>query len=266
MTDEINNPTLQEIWETLSAVDCSEHTEAKGNLTYLSWAWCWGILMENFPYAQYEFGENETHADGSMTVHCTVTIGDCRRNMWLPVMDYKNKAIGNPDARDISDNKMRCLTKCIAMFGLGHYIYAGEDLPASPSEENGGETPQKGNGKARGKAETPPAAPREPEIDVPELSESLQDLVESKDIEAYNGTDSDVTLPFLPRTEDGATVWLDNVITILRDEDTDDIESVWENNKKGIEMLSEYGHLFERLQEEFSKKSKQIEEESENAE
>jgi hypothetical protein len=26
---------------------------------------------------------------------------------------------------------MRCLVKCIAVFGLGHYIYAGEDLPLS---------------------------------------------------------------------------------------------------------------------------------------
>ena len=30
---------------------------------------------------------------------------------------------------------MRCLTKNLAMFGLGHYIYAGEDLPEA-------ETPQ----------------------------------------------------------------------------------------------------------------------------
>ena len=39
-------------------------------------------------------------------------------------------AIPNPNSRHISDNKMRCLTKCISMFGLGHYIYAGEDLPS----------------------------------------------------------------------------------------------------------------------------------------
>ena len=51
--------------------------------------------------------------------------------MWLPVMDYKNQAIANPTARQISDTKMRCLVKCISMFGLGHYIYAGEDLPNS---------------------------------------------------------------------------------------------------------------------------------------
>ena len=29
---------------------------------------------------------------------------------------------------------MRCLVKCLAMFGLGHYIYAGEDLPSADEE------------------------------------------------------------------------------------------------------------------------------------
>jgi hypothetical protein len=42
---------------------------------------------------------------------------------------FKNAAVSNPSARDIGDSKMRCLVKCMAMFGLGHYIYAGEDLP-----------------------------------------------------------------------------------------------------------------------------------------
>lgn len=119
--------TYQKIWNTLSSVDCNEHTEKKGGLTYLSWAWAWQILMEHYAMATFEFGENETHIDGSMTVHCTVKIGECQRSMWLPVMNYKNAAIINPNARDISDNKMRCLTKTLALMGLGHYIYSGED-------------------------------------------------------------------------------------------------------------------------------------------
>jgi len=45
------------------------------------------------------------------------------------------KATVNPDARQISDAKMRCLVKCIAMFGLGHYIYAGEDIPSADKEK-----------------------------------------------------------------------------------------------------------------------------------
>jgi len=126
--------THQNIWNTLSSVDCNEHTEKKGNLTYLSWAWAWGILMEHYPGATFEFADNETHADGSMTVHCTVTIGECQRSMWLPVMDYKNAAIKAPNARDISDNKMRCLTKTLSLLGLGHYIYSGEDIPSSSKQ------------------------------------------------------------------------------------------------------------------------------------
>jgi hypothetical protein len=55
--------------------------------------------------------------------------------MWLPVMNHKNQAISNPDAFQINTAKMRCLTKCLAMFGLGHYIYAGEDLPEVEQEK-----------------------------------------------------------------------------------------------------------------------------------
>ena len=91
--------------------------------------------MEHYPGATFEFADNETHADGSMTVHCTVTIGECQRSMWLPVMDYKNSAIKSPNSRDISDNKMRCLTKALAVFGLGHYLYAGEDTINADSAE-----------------------------------------------------------------------------------------------------------------------------------
>jgi len=44
-------------------------------------------------------------------------------------MDNRNNAVMQPNSRAISDTKMRCLVKAIAMFGLGSYIYAGEDLP-----------------------------------------------------------------------------------------------------------------------------------------
>lgn len=122
--------TYESIWQTLIKVDVSRHVEKKNGLSYLSWAWAWGVLMEEFPSAAYEFDPHELHNDGTVTVHCTVRIGNCHRSMWLPVMDFKNAAIRNPDARKISDTRMRCLVKCISMFGLGHAIYAGEDISA----------------------------------------------------------------------------------------------------------------------------------------
>lgn len=123
-----------EIWKKLSAIDVSEHTEKKNGLTYLSWAWAWGVLMEHYPDAQYHFTINK-HDDSTAEVHCVLNIGNCVRTMDLPVLDYRNKPIPNPNAFNYNTTKMRCLVKTMAMFGLGHYIYAGEDLPQAVKQE-----------------------------------------------------------------------------------------------------------------------------------
>lgn len=129
-----SSPTFAEIWATLSNVDVSKHVKKVNRCSYLSWAWAWGVLMEHYPEATYYFHDDTVHPDGTVTVNCGVTIGSCDRSMWLPVMTgYQHCAKPNPDARDISDCRMRCLVKCLALFGLGHYIYAGEDLPTAAS-------------------------------------------------------------------------------------------------------------------------------------
>jgi hypothetical protein len=48
---------------------------------------------------------------------------------------------------DINTTIMRCLVKNIALFGLGHYIYAGEDLPIQ-DEQTPPPAPPKTNGAA----------------------------------------------------------------------------------------------------------------------
>jgi hypothetical protein len=127
------------VWETLSAIDVSAKIEKKGNLSYLSWAWAWGVLKSHYPRSSYELSPPVFFADGSCEVWVKLTVVDGDQSqthdMWLPVMDHKNNAIKNPDSRKISDARMRCLVKAIAMFGLGHYIYAGEDLPESTKHE-----------------------------------------------------------------------------------------------------------------------------------
>jgi len=90
-----------EIWNTLSKIDVSKHVEKKNGLSYLSWAWAWGVLMDKYPDAQYDFNELEVHADATVTVHCVVFIKNCRRTMWLPVMDHRNNAIKNPDLQSL---------------------------------------------------------------------------------------------------------------------------------------------------------------------
>ena len=132
----MSDTTFGEIWKTLSKIDVKDHTKKVNNCTYLSWAWAWGVLMDHYPDATYVFHEPTIFEDGSVEVGCTVQIDGNERYMWLPVMvGYKHAAQINPDARAISDARMRCLVKCLAMFGLGHYIYAGEDIPEALKPE-----------------------------------------------------------------------------------------------------------------------------------
>lgn len=129
---------MARVWADLSAINVNDHVQKKANLSYLSWTWAWSTLMSKYPESYYVFNDCNQE-DGSVMVECVLTIHEgeevATRTMWLPVMDHRNKAIINPNARDISDARMRCLVKCMAMFGLGFYIYAGEDIPTAEKEE-----------------------------------------------------------------------------------------------------------------------------------
>ena len=67
--------------------------------------------------------------NGTAMVFFTVTMFDKPMTCQLPVMDYRNKAILNPDAFAVNTAIMRCMTKALALHGLGLYLYSGEDVP-----------------------------------------------------------------------------------------------------------------------------------------
>ena len=118
----------------LLLVNVNEHTEKKGQLTYLSWAWAWAEVLKYDPLATWSAIEFNglpfvVLPDNTAMVKTEVTIKGVTRSCWLPAMDNKNKAIQAPDAFQINTAIVRCMTKAIAMHGLGLYIYAGEDLP-----------------------------------------------------------------------------------------------------------------------------------------
>jgi len=119
--------------EALLKRDVNAHTEKKNNLTYLSWAWAWAEALKADPKATFSvnmFGDKcFMDINGTAMVFVTVTIFDKPMTCQLPVMDYRNKAIPNPDAFAVNTAIMRCMTKALSLHGLGLYIYAGEDLP-----------------------------------------------------------------------------------------------------------------------------------------
>jgi hypothetical protein len=117
----------------LLKLNVNEHTEKKGNLTYLSWAWAWAEALKADPKANFKvemFGDKcFMDINGTALVWVTVTLFDKPITCQLPVMDNRNKAITNPDAFQINTAIMRCMTKALSLHGLGLYIYAGDDLP-----------------------------------------------------------------------------------------------------------------------------------------
>lgn len=120
-------------FEILASINVAEHIEKKNGLSYLSWAWAVDQLLRADPNANWVYNEPAMFGE-TMMVSCTVTAFDKSMTMQLPVMDYRNKAIQNPDAFAVNTAMMRCLVKAIALHGLGLYIYAGEDLPLSDDQ------------------------------------------------------------------------------------------------------------------------------------
>jgi len=170
-------------FEILNAVNVNDHTEVKDTgkvkLTYLSWAWAWAEVKKRFPTASYEIikfnGLPYVYDEKTgFMVYTTVTIEGVTHEMWLPVMDGNNKAMFDHPYEvqtkyskftvqaatmfDVNKAIMRCLTKNLAMFGLGLYIYAGEDLPEDVDDEKPAE--QK---KTQAKSQVKPKELRKPQ-------------------------------------------------------------------------------------------------------
>lgn len=154
-----------EIIKYLLELNVNDRTEEKNGLTYLSWSWAWQEVLKKCPDATYEICKFENNLpyvydeNTGYMVFTKVNINGVVREMWLPVMDGSNKSMLNHDYDyevikkqwddvsrkyveikttktckkatmfDINKTIMRCLTKNLAMFGLGLYIYSGEDLP-----------------------------------------------------------------------------------------------------------------------------------------
>jgi len=111
----------------LRKIDVSDKIEKKNNLSYLSWAWAVDTLLIHDPSATWTYGQPVMFGE-TMMVFCTVTAFGKSMTAQLPVMDYRNKAIPNPDAFAVNTAMQRCLAKAIALHGLGLSLYVGEDL------------------------------------------------------------------------------------------------------------------------------------------
>lgn len=164
------------MFDALSSLDLTDKCEKRENLTYLSWANAWSEFKHAYPSATYSIIKNPATGlpyfadpDTGIIVFTEVSVDGITHEMWLPVMDNKNKAmkltpynyqgwdsktrsytdrtVAAATMFDINKTIMRCLVKNLAMFGLALYIYAGDDLPERDRGTDDGSS-------------VPPAAPK----------------------------------------------------------------------------------------------------------
>jgi len=172
------------IVKDLLELNVNDHTESKNGLRYLSWAWACTEAIKQDPDFSYEVqmfdGKPYVYDENlGYMVFTTVTLGGMQKSMQLPVMDssnqaqknirysykvkeyvnnkwtgeYKDKWVEPATMFDINTAIMRCLAKNLALFGLGMYIYAGEDLPEELEDPVNPLTPEQKAAKKAKEAE-----------------------------------------------------------------------------------------------------------------
>jgi hypothetical protein len=195
------------VFATLSAINLNDKVEKKKDLTYLSWTYAWSEVKKHYPNAQYdvEFFNGLPYINDpalGYMVFTSVTIEEQTHMMWLPVMDgannsmksepykystkYGEKTVERASMFDINKTIMRCLVKNLAMFGLGIYIYSGDDLPDTDDAKPVVVTP----------------------IAKATISDSASDLVELK-------KDSDSWAKVVKYTTDNKTLGLEKILQQL---------------------------------------------------
>ena len=221
----------------LLKINVNEHTEKKNGLTYLSWAWAWAEALKADSLATFNvamFGDKcYMEINGTAMVWVTVTLFNKPVTCMLPVMDSYNKPItiagvttvnkyGKEistilDSFNVNTAIMRCMTKCLALHGLGLYIYAGEDLPETDEV-----------------AEEPPKPTPKKAVDVPA----------KKRPQPTEWDNSDASRQLFA---DGMIKYADICTTV------DDLNSYWMNNQLQLESLKQtHTDLFKGVLDHFS--------------
>ena len=173
----------QDKFQQLYQLNLNDKVENKNGLTYLSWANAWAAFKMVYPNATYRIIKNpQTNLpyfadETGIMVYTEITADHQTYEMWLPVMDASNKAmklkaytyqvwdktnrkyverkVEAASMFDINKTVMRSLVKNLAMFGLGLYIFAGEDMPETVSDD-ATQTPVQDVVKPRSRTRKPP--------------------------------------------------------------------------------------------------------------
>ncbi|MDW3951022.1 DUF1071 domain-containing protein, partial [Staphylococcus saprophyticus] len=142
--------TEQTLFQQLNSKDVNDHVEKKNGLTYLAWSYAHQELKKidpTFTTKYHEFPHPDVNRDDYFVpylatpegyfIQTSVTVKGQTETEWLPVLDFRNKALAKGSATpfDINKAQKRCFVKAAALHGLGLYIYNGEEVPSASDND-----------------------------------------------------------------------------------------------------------------------------------
>ena len=242
----------------LLKINVNAHTEKKNGLTYLSWAWAWAEALKADPQATFQvhtFGEKPyMDVNGTGMVWVSVVMFGQGRTCMLPVMDYKNKPVPNPDAFQVNTAIMRCMTKALALHGLGLYIYSGDDLPEDfGGTSSMGDLTKKEDAPAYARIAEKAERSKEDTAVVTVVTQEAQADVEIKDY--YGGHDNKI--------DGNAQLFADGMVKFLAIcKDKSGLNSYWKANQGQLDALKvSHPELYAQVRNNFAEKKKSFTEE-----
>lgn len=242
-TDDERRSIMFNALYSLDLNDKLEKRDDNDKLSYLSWANAWAEFKSAYPSATYRIIKNPTtnlpyfsDPNIGIMVYTEVSCDGVSHEMWLPVMNGANKAMKETPYTyqvwdsykkqyvektvqaatmfDINKTIMRCLVKNLAMFGLGLYVYAGEDIP-STDEPNAEPATTKRQQTSIKPTHQKPQVPQQPTVNP---NASL--------IEKINSTNDVAAL---------VSIYLDNTQVI---ESNSELKTLLTNRKKALQTLN----------------------------
>ena len=171
------------VFETLYQFDVRPFLVKKGKYDYLPWATAIRLLMEHYPSATWcnRSHEREIRLDtgivktsfpyfydpviGGLAVETEVNIEGLVKSETLPVINYSNNIVKDPDWMSINTAQKRCLVKNISLFGLGLKVY--ENIHNCEEDYTYGESTSNN---------APPVAPSKAEKEKEDIIETAKEV------------------------------------------------------------------------------------------
>ncbi len=248
-------------WGQLKDVNVEEEkmVKKKGKFSYISWAMAWSKLCDIYPDATFEKHCNEQgfpyfkDEQGWCFTKVTVTVNGKSITEMLPVLNYTNKPIKNPDSSDVNTSLQRCLAKAIALHGMGVHIYSGEDIADIP--DNLGEEDAKP--KEIQKTEL-----KKVEEDVKKVEEKTSKpetlIIDIPEKDSFTKVDTNVDIEEVGKYgEKIIEVYEDMALPEIKT--VDDLTSYYEREKATLENLKQNAvDVYDKIKDLFKQRKEQI--------